>query len=89
VTIQVAIKACLAKRGHFGRPVAWKGTGLAIDLGRSLDTSKARQISPLGTSGGLVGSDWEVNPEDLLLDWEVVTNEDLAAEVCQKEDSDV
>ncbi len=80
MTIQATIKACLAKKGRYGRPVSWKGSGNAVDLGRRLDPCKARQITPLGSAGALRGESWDVNPEDFLADWEIVTVEDLVCE---------
>ena len=80
MTIQATTKACLAKEGRYGRPVSWKGSGAAIDLSRRLDSCKARRVTPLGSNGALRGEDWDVNPEDFLTDWEIVTVEDLVCE---------
>ena len=86
MTIQVAIKACLAKEGRFGRPISWRGSSTAIDLGRRLDPCKARKVTPLGSTGALRGEAWDVNPEEFLADWEIVLVEDL---VCETETEDV
>lgn len=85
MTIQATIKACLTKRNLFGRPISWKGTGTAIDLARRLDSKRARKIVSFSSPNNVQGTDWNVDPQDFLDDWETVTAEDLAAEVCQKE----
>jgi len=89
MTIQAAIKACLAKENRFGRPTSWKGSGSAIDLARRLDKNRARCLVSLNAPHNLLGSDWNVNPEDFLSDWEVVSAEDLANEACQMGELDV
>lgn len=85
MTIQAAIKACMTKRNLFGRPLSWQGTGSAIDLARRLDPQRARRIISFQSPNNLQGIDWNVDPQDLLGDWETITAEELAVEVCQKE----
>jgi hypothetical protein len=85
VTIQDAIKACLTKKDNFGRPVAWKGTGTAIDLACRLDKARARKLISLNSPNNLLGSDWNPTPTEFLEDWEVVTADQLANECCEIE----
>lgn len=86
MTIQTAVKVCLARGHYFARPAFWEGSGTAIDLGRRLDSARTMRVSPLGSSGGLVGTDWKIDPTEFLLDWEVVTAEDLRQEACKTKD---
>ena len=89
MTIQDAIKACFTRGDKFGRPVSWRGTGAAIDLARRMyKADKVRRFTIL-REDILLGSDWDVDPAEFLMDWETVTREDLANEVCQKSESDV
>jgi len=86
--IQDAVKICLTKKGHFGRPVSWRKTASAIDLGRKMDTSQTRSFT-VRRADVVYGLTWDVKPEEFLEDWEVVTSEELAAEACETEESDV
>ncbi len=88
MTIQEAVKACLAKKGCFGRPVSWKETASAIDLGRTMDARQIRRFT-VSSSDVAYGDAWYIELEELLEDWEVVTSEELAAEACKTEESDV
>jgi hypothetical protein len=85
MTIQAVIKACMTKRNLFGRPVSWRGSGSAIDLACRLDSTRARRIISFHAPNNFQGSDWQVDPQEFLDDWETITAEELAAEVCQKE----
>lgn len=85
MNLQEAVKICRRKtkegKSHlFARPVTWKGTGSAIDLGRKLSASRTRKVWVL-SSHALTGISWEVDPEDLLERWQVVTQEQLNREV--------
>jgi hypothetical protein len=86
MTIQAVIKACMTKRNLFGRPIAWRGTGSAVDLARRLDPQRARRIVSFRSPSNLQGTEWNVDPQEFLDEWETVTAEELAAEVCQNED---
>jgi len=88
VTIQEAVKICLAKEGYFARPVSWKKTACAIDLGRKMDHRQIRRFS-VTRPDIAYGLDWNTEPEELLADWEIVTSEDLAAEACETGEPDV
>jgi hypothetical protein len=82
VKLQAAIKACMSpSREIFARPKDWKGDGCALDLGRKKDTTKVRKICALQAPGSALGENWDVAPEDLLGDWELVTLEDLRKEI--------
>ena len=85
MTIQDAVKACLAKKNQFGRPVSWKNTGEGIDLARHLDKAQSRKMVSLNSPHNLLGTDWNPHPKEFLGDWEVVTAEEMADEVCQME----
>lgn len=85
MNLQEAVKICRRKtkpgKPHlFARPVTWKGTGCAVDLGRKLSEDKTRKIC-IFSSHALTGVTWEVEPEDLLERWQVVTQRTLEREV--------
>jgi hypothetical protein len=88
MTIQDAIRLCLSQEGQFARPIGWKSTGTAIDIGRRLDKACARKIESLSSLGNLWGSNWNPEPEELLGDWETVSAEELAEEACKLEKLD-
>jgi hypothetical protein len=85
MNLQEAVKIC---RGHtkpggshlFARPVSWNGTANAIDLGRKLSPDKTLKVCILN-SQALTGVSWEVDPEELLGRWQIVTQEQLKREV--------
>ena len=78
--IQEAVKACSERDNLFGRPVSWKGAGKAIDLARRLDKTRVHKVTALQTSPNVIGEEWNVDPQDFLGRWEVITAEDLAKE---------
>ncbi len=80
--IQAAVQICLhEKTDLFARPLSWRGSGYAIDLGRKKDSSKVRKLRPLGTVGACLGAPWDIDPYELLGVWEIVTLEELRLEV--------
>ena len=85
MNLQEAVKVCRRKTEPgqpepFARPVTWKGTGSAVDLGRRLSPDKTRRIS-IFSSHALTGVIWDVEPEDLLERWEIVSQDQLKDEV--------
>jgi hypothetical protein len=89
MTIQEAIQQCLTKDDLFGRPASWQGSGSGLDLARRLDADRVRRVISLGTANNLLGAYWHPNPQEILADWETVTNHDLAVEVCKINDPDI
>ena len=76
MTIQEATELCLAEESLFARPISWRGSGQAIDLGCKLDGSIARVVTVLGTTAtNLIGSIWSVEAQDILAEWEVVSTQ--------------
>jgi len=53
-----------------------------------MDTSQTRSFT-VRRADVVYGLTWDVKPEEFLEDWEVVTSEELAAEACETEESDV
>ena len=84
MTIQDATKTCLIKPDTFGRPASWKGSAKAIDLGRRLNPEKTQHLQ-IWRGKALLGVDWNVEPKDLLEDWEVVKIEEMAEEAKQSD----
>ena len=85
MNLQEAVKVCrrkteAGKPDPFARPVTWKGTGSAVDLGRKLSPDKTRKIC-IFSSHALTGVIWDVDPEDLLERWEIVSQDQLKGEV--------
>ncbi len=85
MNLQEAVKICRrnTKPGGthlFARPVSWEGTANAVDLGRKLSSGKTLKVCILN-SRALTGVSWEVDPEELLERWRIVTREQLNREV--------
>jgi hypothetical protein len=85
MNLQEAVKICRRKTKPggsqlFARPVTWEGTANAVDLGRKLSPDKTRKVCILN-SRALTGVSWEVDPNDLLERWQIVTQEQLNREV--------
>jgi len=78
VQIQKAVKACQQSR-YFARPLAWRGSGLAVDLARRLSPEKVLQVAAFNETAAH-GMEWAPTPEDLLDDWEMVDLATLARE---------
>lgn len=77
--IQEAVRACQGKEGLFARPRSWSGTGTAVDLGRHLSKERCLKIVAISASAA-TGKEWDMDPEDLLLGWELVELSRLAEE---------
>lgn len=80
MTIQAVTKICLVKKSYFGRPISWRGSGEALDLGRRLDSTQVRKVITLRSPDHLLGEEWKINPQDFLGKWEAVTAQKLAQE---------
>ena len=85
MNLQEAVKICRRKteegESHlFARPITWQETGSAIDLGRKLSPDRTMKVC-IFSSHALTGVRWEVDPEDLLERWQIVTQEQLNREV--------
>lgn len=77
--IQEAVKVCHQKPNLFGRPTSWKGNGQAVDLARRLRADKVSRVTAIHGEAAWE-RDWDVSPEDLLDDWEVLSLSALAKE---------
>jgi hypothetical protein len=77
--IQDAVLCCRERKATFARPVSWRGTAEAIDLGKWFAAEKTLQVAALRAEA-VFGNFWNPSPEELLADWEVVTQEDLVRE---------
>ena len=85
MNLQGAVKICRRNtkpggRHLFARPVSWGGTASAVDLGRKLSPDKTLKVCILN-SQALTGVPWEVDPEELLERWQIVTQDQLNREV--------
>lgn len=81
--IQDAVKICQGKEGLFARPRSWSGTGTAVDLGRNFSKERVLKISAISATAAS-GTDWAIDPEDLLTGWEIVQLPLLAQESAPK-----
>jgi hypothetical protein len=87
MTIQDAVELCKAEKGLFARPITWKDSGEAVDIGCVLDGAMVRVVRPLGTSTNLQGYTWNIQPWEILADWEVISVQILLDELnLQKKD---
>jgi hypothetical protein len=76
--IQAAVRIC-QEGGHFARPVAWRGTGLAVDLAQQLAADRIVRVAAIHATAAQ-GETWLLTALDLLADWEIISLELLAQE---------
>lgn len=80
MTVQEAIQACKDSEESFARPVHWKGRGQAVDLAKKVRPDRLSRVIAVRASIAYC-SDWNVTPEDLLGEWEVVSLKQISDEL--------